>query len=532
MKKFKLAITLALCFGLCICGCKKTDTTGESDSNTQTEETTETTEEETSEGFIAIQPIITKNTCSKTKDDGVEFLVESSYDTISLDEESAQYYSALDSALNSLSDTMLASQKDNFESNVEYATTDYEEGYLDDGMYYNDDSSLSVERADESVFSISQSTDTFTGGAHGSYGTTGYTFDTQTGKQLELSDIFTSVDDIIPVLKNSLETNYPDVEFFDLDQTLQSYIDDPDTYQFSWYMNAKGVMFIFNPYELASYAEGSQNVLISFAEHEELFTGDYTAATGAYVLNLYSGNDYYIDLNGDNTQEHLSITENYEDSMCSSATIVYDDASYDLEAYFYTTDIKAIHTKDDKIYLFIFLHGDNDFTSLDVVSLNDGKIQKVGGLNVAEPSLYVESEDEEDGIWQYYPLVSPTGFILSSHLDAISTYDGIKTYTLDSDGMPVSDSDYYFIRNGRTLTVKKDFQGFEVDINTNELKKESTISAGEKLTFYRTNGTDTVIFEKEDGTFVGVQFEIDDDLGRTINGISEEDLLDGIMYAG
>ncbi|MCR5101569.1 MAG: hypothetical protein K6B41_09460, partial [Butyrivibrio sp.] len=64
------------------------------------------------------------------------------------------------------------------------------------------------------------------------------------------------------------------------------------------------------------------------------------------------------------------------------------------------------------------------------------------------------------------------------------------------------------------------------------LGSDTIITNGTKLTFYRTNGTDTVIFQREDGTYVGVTFELNSNYEPIINEQLAENLLDGIQYAG
>ena len=79
-----------------------------------------------------------------------------------------------------------------------------------------------------------------------------------------------------------------------------------------------------------------------------------------------------------------------------------------------------------------------------------------------------------------------------------------------------------------TLTAKADITGKSVDIAKNELKDDLTIKKGDKITIYRTNGKDTVIFKTADGSYVGLKFEAENKL----NGKPLEELFDNLFFAG
>ncbi|MCR4674791.1 MAG: RsiV family protein [Lachnospiraceae bacterium] len=543
MKKFTPLLALCLSGTLIFSGCSLNKTSDKAEDNTSTEEsTTDTTDTSSSQdsseenGFTAIQPVITTNTISQMKDDGVSYLMHAQKDTICLDDESAQYYPDLNDALVTYSESALTIFNDNYENSLTYALSDYAEGYMDDGMYYEDTNTIHMERVDDQVFSFTENSSSFLGGAHGTYGTVGVTFDTQTGKQLELSDVFNTTEDVVSVLQTLLEENYPDTQFFDLAGTMQSYITDPDVYHLCWYMTSEGVTFVFNPYELASYADGMQTVQVTFNEHPELFKEDYSASTGAFVTNI--GEDMItgttlVDIDRDGTSEIITVKENYDEDMYASAEFTCGDNSYTLDEYYNSMEAKLVHTEDGRNYIYAFLHEDNDYTFLNVLELSDDGINLVGNMEANEPTDFSNYDDSSNPSWKSYPFVACQGFIFSTRLDALSTYSGTKTYTVSDDGMPTSASEFYNIIGGSTLTAKKDFSAYEADYSTNELGNECTITSGEKLTFFRTNGTDTVIFEKEDGTYVGVKYDSSEGESlSTINGEAAEDLLDGIMYAG
>ena len=68
----------------------------------------------------------------------------------------------------------------------------------------------------------------------------------------------------------------------------------------------------------------------------------------------------------------------------------------------------------------------------------------------------------------------------------------------------------------------------EVDIAKNELKDDVSLKKGDKITIYRTNGKDTVIFKTSDGSYVGLKYE----KSFEFNGKPTEETFDGAVFAG
>jgi len=122
------------------------------------------------------------------------------------------------------------------------------------------------------ILTIEEFNYSFTGGAHGNYSTSYYNFDATTGQLLTLEDILmeeyeTGLKAVAePIFKKAyLEegmTKYSEVGFyFENDQFKM-------THNFA--ITKEGLKFMYNPYDVAPYALGQQEILIPYTVLKEL----------------------------------------------------------------------------------------------------------------------------------------------------------------------------------------------------------------------------------------------------------------------
>ena len=105
----------------------------------------------------------------------------------------------------------------------------------------------------------------YTGGAHGNYGTSLLTLDKRNGKRLSLSNILTpqgikalpQLLDQAARIQFSVGTNAP------LDQNY--FLVKAITVSKNWYISSAGLGFLYAPYEIRSFADGEINLLIPAA---------------------------------------------------------------------------------------------------------------------------------------------------------------------------------------------------------------------------------------------------------------------------
>ena len=74
-----------------------------------------------------------------------------------------------------------------------------------------------------------------------------------------------------------------------------------------------GVTFLFAPSSIAPYAMGTLESKIYFDRDPSLFTGNYGASGDGYVKTMSPYTEMAVDLDGDGSEEKLSVTGVYEE---------------------------------------------------------------------------------------------------------------------------------------------------------------------------------------------------------------------------
>lgn len=148
---------------------------------------------------------------------------------------------------------------------------------------------LYVRRADTLVVSLLEFGSGYYGGAHDMYGVFGRNFDSRTGKELTLDDVFADQKALAAAIIKRLQQDYPQASFMEkggiisLEKTVKEMVKDGSL---AWTLDPWGATFYFNPYAIGSYMEGIFAATICFEEAPELFKERYRHAPAAYCVEL------------------------------------------------------------------------------------------------------------------------------------------------------------------------------------------------------------------------------------------------------
>lgn len=151
------------------------------------------------------------------------------------------------------------------------------------GTNFQDDSpSMSYEqmvniavRYNQDYFVVLESSEyAFTGGAHGNYYSTLNCLDVKTQKKLSLKDVITADSATLqPIVERFFRKQYH-VTADSLNTVLfENYLAANDNF----YFTNKGIGFLYNPYEIASYAQGQINVFIPFTAIDKYLVPSFRA---------------------------------------------------------------------------------------------------------------------------------------------------------------------------------------------------------------------------------------------------------------
>lgn len=143
--------------------------------------------------------------------------------------------------------------------------------------------SADVERADGHVLSLSFSTYSYAGGAHGFYVTRSYVFDTETGEIVSFNNLSQDMSALrsflVQRMKEMVETDaylndaiasYVPVE--NLENSLSALLRDG-----SWYLSSDALVVFSDLYEISSYAAGIQSFRFPFEELGSLLDSRWVA---------------------------------------------------------------------------------------------------------------------------------------------------------------------------------------------------------------------------------------------------------------
>ena len=393
--------------------------------------------------------------------------------------------------------------------------------------YYTDSEKLYVARADSTILSLGSTYYMYAGGAHGMYGYKAYNYDAATGKSLSIRDVASDYTTLVEKLVDMLHEKYPDLSMMDeIDMVSEGYADN-----LVWTLGYDGIRFYFDPYALASYAEGAQKIFIPFAGNEGLFKEKYLTTPDAWGIGLPDDGteiEMEMDPDGDGTLDvlRLTIVKDNEYDQIDGIAIDYNGkkcAQQELWSYGCTPTL--IRT-GGKLFLYLEMRYDNDYRGNYIFALSGDAPEMVEDTALFRNFYY--DEEAEQG---YTDEISDPEYIcFDVDTDLLSTLDGYVFCSIGSDGRPVPEHEWYTLKSGRDLTLKKELTLMGVTEEGQETQ-EYTLPAGEILSLERTDNSLWTDAFTEDGHLVRITLD-SKEWPRTIGGTDIEEIFDGMMYAG
>ena len=138
-------------------------------------------------------------------------------------------------------------------------------GEISPSLNYAESHSLSVLYNEKGLLSLGFSEYTYGGGAHGNYGTLISSYDLAQKKVLKINDIF--LPNFEKTLNTALAKAVRDKFEMKSKEALSSYLfDNTIKYTDNFCITKKGILFLYNPYEIAAYAYGEIELFIPFEE--------------------------------------------------------------------------------------------------------------------------------------------------------------------------------------------------------------------------------------------------------------------------
>lgn len=466
-----------------------------------------------------------------------------------LSDEEAAAYPELNQALTLEYDTLKKNTQEDLNNLKESAEEMVEYMQGDDNMQLIAEYAPYVLRADENVVSYEQFYDDYYGGTHGYHSYAGFTFDTKTGKKLDLYDVITGEESvkagIIQELKNKyasedglVENNTPEEDadaFFE-------YVDSKDqSGAVAWSLGADRLNIYYNPYNIGSWALGIVSVSLPFEKYPDAVKEEYKMGPSDYSVKIGIYADYSADIYNDGSFSDVSVYPDGTDDYANSAlriqiqdengqvtSRVFDDMYYfTMEAYYVKTG--------NRHFLHVFTHSENDWTADNVYEITNGQIRDLGYVEGTPALIRYEYNYNEDSLFTNSEDVAayndPGALYLEKTMNAFSTYSGSRHYHVGSSGLLESSDPYVAGPAEIVVTVKKALTVKKTDASGRENGKTEVIPVGTKLYFYMTDNESYVIF-RYDGDQYGKVSMYNSDWPQKINGEELESVLDGLIFAG
>ena len=493
---------------------------------------------------------------------------EEQYVEILLDEETEKKYPEMAEALKRYNAEEAAAAKETLEG----LCRDYDDMKETGALAYqelvmSDLCEGTVLRADSNVISVFREHSSYWGGVHGMYAYSGVSFDTASGRELTIADVVADMDAFFGLVNDKMKSQYADIYEYlsDVEEYLAG-IDPADNQAIAWSIDSEGVNVYFNPYTLGAYAMGAQIISVGFDEAPEIFEERYMMVPETYVIPMNQNIPRCVDTDGDGERELVEImyepveyageySGQYDWQITAGdRSVTVPDSCYSENSYL----VRA----NDQYYLYIFECSDNDYRLLATVDFKNMVYDQDKTINAGTGMIAYDWRETEDGYasWDMgYGFTDPENFELETRLDMLSTITGKRAYHVGRDGYPVSNDEWYQINGGIVLQSKQDVVCDQVDKNGRKTA-ETTLGKNTYVILVRTDGETWVDVQEIDESEI-VTEEYGEEYGdlcmmyvedakpdydraiyrisvncmeypHTVNGIEEDQMFSGIMYAG
>ncbi len=444
------------------------------------------------------------------------------YPYMHLSEEDRKTYPKLEQALV----TLMQERKESRQELYEEAVRSAKETPVADPEhppFYEVKEKVTVRRADSRVFSLILEGVADTGGTHGQPYTIGAVFDTEIGERLKLTDVVTHEGLFFDSVQEQLEAFW-DKDYLYEDLNLVRFLQE-NLDNLAWVLDYYGLSIYFQPYDIAPYASGVQNITIPFASYPELINEKYLEVPKSYGIEFTEEKPFFFDVDGDEKTDSLTVSaakgadDNYE-----AQTVTLNGESFKEDTGIYIIEPMLLHTADGKNYLYIGQQYPDDRWVFEVFDLSKGTIERKDIIYSGRHNII----DYEKEYFARQVLSDPDNFLLDTYTQMLGTAYGYDSYRVGADGLPVQEHSWYTICSETEITLLKDLTVSVVGEDGKEV--ESTeLKSGDKALYYRTDGENWADLKLSDGKIVRVNLN-NKDGEWTVDGKMLEEVFDGVKY--
>lgn len=421
---------------------------------------------------------------------------------------------------------------------------DYALGYFP----WTYENTATVRRADDRVFSFVRNSYTYLGGAHPSTELMGYSYDTKSGKALLISDVVTNQDKFYERVNEKLHENenLQSGGYENWQEIADEALKNPENTNFCF--TEEGLQIIFSTYLLGPYVMGDIIVDLSYEELSDIMKGEYLPSGRQTCFKLEPYESVSLDFDGDGEMERIQVSyeeewdQEYDYCMGITTTVSVTKNGEEKTA---TDEIGLSYcgsylmkNEEGRFYLYVETSSENDWHNIAVFD--------VGGSEGPVMKGYADT----GAFYEMIPFDAES-FYLEHRLEIMGMWNGFRKCRVGRDGFPevmqenyslwpVTESELFLDEEGEDeiygrLILLQDFEANSHKTpEDGDKSSRKVLPAGSVLVPCRTDGETWMMFRTEEGTYVDIYYDGNnpDTWERTVNGISEYELFEGVFYAG
>lgn len=230
--------------------------------------------------------------------------------------------------------------------------------YFDPCIDYED---LIVTRSDSKVFSFATRESAYWGGAQDFEIVKGYTFDSETGKQLTFDDVVKDPKAFEDAVEEELLYRFG-MDFFTGDI-------DVSGLTWCWGLTPDGIVVYYNEGELQAHYRKAIALYMSYSKYSDILNEEYNCGVEEYAIPFDSINTFSWDIDGDGASENLEfIPDGPEEAAQGEEYATFkirlngEDYTDMPEFWFFANEPFFVHKKDGNyIYLYEESYEKNPF---------------------------------------------------------------------------------------------------------------------------------------------------------------------------
>ncbi len=444
-------------------------------------------------------------------EDGEQWLMQAECDSVQVQGEGCDL---LCEAVNLWNEEQTVSFWESCETLSEEAAESIGEVETDpDSYYYDSRREVEVTRADESVLSLTILYYSYIGGVHGDSGYTTVNFSAESGEILTLNDILEDADGFQETAQvyivEKLGEEYGDELFEGYEETVASMWETEPL----WYLDAEGITFIFNPYELGPYSMGAACVTCPYEEVSSCMKEEYVGLQGMGSAKFSENTEIKTE------SGTVSVTmEVDEDYGMSQVSVCLDGKSVSVGEFGSFGEAYLLQLADGRSFVLL----DADYMSDDYVTFL---------YEITEGSIILRSSLESVSLER--GTVSAGGMTLLMRLGVLGNYDSLMEYGIGEDGaLAQAEEVFEILQDGyawHVLTLVK-----ELPVTMNG--ESAVLPEGSRIRITGTDNAGTAYFTEENtGDTGSISYEYGDEENvweLYIDGVSEYEYFEMLPYAG